>query len=65
MCRGSQVACVVRVPVEVVKQRRQVQSDVPLRHILSGTIASEGIAGLYRGFMTTVLREVPFSILQV
>ena len=55
----------VRVPVEVVKQRCQARPDVSARRVLSSTLGQEGAAGLYRGFLTTVLREVPFSILQV
>ncbi|KAF0299109.1 S-adenosylmethionine mitochondrial carrier protein [Amphibalanus amphitrite] len=59
------VAAVVRVPVEVVKQRRQARPDISARHIISTTLAEEGFAGMYRGFLTTVLREVPFAILQL
>ena len=62
---GETVACIVRVPVEVVKQRRQARPDISARRILSTTLAEEGVAGLYRGFSTTVLREVPFAILQL
>jgi len=45
----------IRVPVEVVKQRRQAQiSDKkPL-----------GLKLLYRGYWSTVLRDMPFSIIQ-
>ncbi|XP_043213342.1 S-adenosylmethionine mitochondrial carrier protein-like [Amphibalanus amphitrite] len=62
---GETVAAVVRVPVEVVKQRRQARPDVSARHIITTTLAEEGFAGMYRGFLTTVLREVPFAILQL
>ena len=33
--------------------------------ILRKTIQSEGILGLFRGYSTTVLREVPFSFIQM
>lgn len=59
------VACLVRVPMEVVKQRRQTQTG----HKTSWKIACsayrhEGIKGLYRGFGSTILREIPFSVIQ-
>ena len=33
--------------------------------LLRKTIQSEGILGLFRGYSTTVLREVPFSLIQM
>lgn len=62
---GETVACVVRVPVEVVKQRRQARPDVSARRVLATTLANEGIAGLYRGLGSTILREVPFAVMQM
>lgn len=63
------VACLVRVPVEIAKQRRQVQSaqhrNVSATKILVQAYQSEGIfRGLYRGFGATILREIPFSFVQ-
>eukprot|EP00093_Oithona_nana_P009966 09966.XXX_110365_111186_1 [CDS] Oithona nana genome sequencing. len=59
-------ACSVRVPVEVIKQRMQVASDVNTKssQVLSDLLKTEGPRGLYRGFATTVIREVPFSMIQ-
>lgn len=63
------VACIVRVPVEIAKQRRQVHSS-ELRNrsavsILSHAYQTEGIRrGLYRGFGATIMREIPFSFIQ-
>lgn len=62
-----QVACLVRVPMEVVKQRRQTSTNH--KHtswrILKHAIKSEGvIKGLYRGFGSTIIREIPFSFIQ-
>lgn len=54
----------VRVPVEVVKQRRQAGFHSSSVHIFRSILRSEGIAGLYRGYTTTVLREIPFSFIQ-
>ncbi|XP_037089916.1 S-adenosylmethionine mitochondrial carrier protein-like isoform X1 [Pollicipes pollicipes] len=59
------VACIVRVPIEVVKQRRQTRREISARHILTRTLAEEGVIGLYRGLFSTIAREVPFSILQL
>ncbi|XP_012262810.2 S-adenosylmethionine mitochondrial carrier protein-like [Athalia rosae] len=52
---GEMVACLIRVPVEVVKQRRQ--AFLPKKERF-------GIRILYRGYWSTVLRDLPFSLLQ-
>jgi len=58
-------ACTVRVPVEVIKQRMQVASKgTKSSQILSKLLKIEGPRGLFRGFTTTVMREVPFSMIQ-
>ncbi|KAI9565741.1 hypothetical protein GHT06_009533 [Daphnia sinensis] len=61
---GEVAACLIRVPVEVVKQRRQAGFHSSSVHIFRSILRSEGIAGLYRGYTTTVLREIPFSFIQ-
>lgn len=60
---GEVVACFVRVPVEVVKQRTQARSGTSLSNLIS-TVKYEGFRGLYRGYATTVAREIPFSLIQ-
>ncbi|KAF6839206.1 mitochondrial s-adenosylmethionine transporter [Colletotrichum plurivorum] len=69
---GEIAACAVRVPTEVVKQRAQAgqhggSSAAAFRSII-GQYSSVGAAGvwreLYRGWSITVLREVPFTIIQ-
>ncbi|OLN86186.1 putative mitochondrial carrier protein PET8 [Colletotrichum chlorophyti] len=69
---GEVAACAVRVPTEVVKQRAQAgqhggSSLLAFRSILSRS-STHGLAGvwreLYRGWSITVLREVPFTIIQ-
>lgn len=52
---SEMVACLIRVPVEVTKQRSQA---------LLSTKDSLGIKLLYRGYWSTVLRDMPFSLLQ-
>ncbi|KAI1300764.1 mitochondrial carrier domain-containing protein [Xylaria venustula] len=69
---GEVAACAVRVPTEVVKQRAQAghhggSSAGALRAILGqyGTIGLTGVwRELYRGWGITVMREVPFTVIQ-
>ncbi|KAI0186549.1 mitochondrial carrier domain-containing protein [Xylaria flabelliformis] len=69
---GEVAACAVRVPTEVIKQRAQAgqhggSSAGALRAIL-GQYGAVGFAGvwreLYRGWGITVMREVPFTVIQ-
>lgn len=68
---GEIAACAVRVPTEVVKQRAQAKqypsSLTSLQSILS-LRASHGFATmwreLYRGWSITIMREVPFTVIQ-
>ncbi|XP_054451064.1 mitochondrial S-adenosylmethionine carrier protein isoform X3 [Pteronotus mesoamericanus] len=61
---GEVVACLIRVPSEVVKQRAQVSASSRTFQIFSNILYQEGIQGLYRGYRSTVLREIPFSLVQ-
>ncbi|KAK2069834.1 hypothetical protein P8C59_004381 [Phyllachora maydis] len=73
---GEMAACAVRVPTEVVKQRAQAgqaggSSWGALAAILrppssssSSSSSSSVLRELYRGWGITVLREVPFTMLQ-
>ncbi|XP_053454491.1 S-adenosylmethionine mitochondrial carrier protein isoform X2 [Nycticebus coucang] len=61
---GEVVACLIRVPSEVVKQRAQVSASSRTFQIFSNILYEEGIQGLYRGYKGTVLREIPFSLVQ-
>lgn len=62
------MACLIRVPVEIAKQRRQallVKSGVSSFETLYDAFKKEGLRkGVYRGFGTTIMREVPFSFIQ-
>ncbi|XP_070572860.1 mitochondrial S-adenosylmethionine carrier protein-like [Ptychodera flava] len=62
---GEVAACVVRVPVEVVKQRAQANRELSSLQVLRMTVGQEGFRGLYRGYLTTVMREIPFSFIQM
>ncbi|XP_028824265.1 mitochondrial S-adenosylmethionine carrier protein isoform X1 [Denticeps clupeoides] len=61
---GEVVACLVRVPTEVVKQRTQASPSTNTYRVLLSTLREEGLRGLYRGYGSTVLREIPFSLVQ-
>ncbi|XP_055484383.1 S-adenosylmethionine mitochondrial carrier protein isoform X1 [Psammomys obesus] len=61
---GEVVACLIRVPSEVVKQRAQVSASSKTLQIFYNILSEEGIQGLYRGYKSTVLREIPFSLVQ-
>jgi len=61
-----QVACLVRVPTEVIKSRTQTSTYGPLAgslHSARMTYAKDGLRGFYRGFGTTVMREVRVLVL--
>ncbi|TFY68725.1 hypothetical protein EVJ58_g840 [Rhodofomes roseus] len=63
-----QAACLIRVPTEVIKTRMQTSiygslagsSFAAARLVLS----QEGLRGFYRGYATTVMREIPFTSIQ-
>uniref|UniRef100_A0AAQ5X5Y6 Mitochondrial S-adenosylmethionine carrier protein n=1 Tax=Amphiprion ocellaris TaxID=80972 RepID=A0AAQ5X5Y6_AMPOC len=61
---GEIVACLIRVPTEVVKQRTQASPSSTTYNMLLATLREEGVRGLYRGYGSTVLREIPFSLVQ-
>uniref|UniRef100_A0A8C7ZNS7 Mitochondrial S-adenosylmethionine carrier protein n=1 Tax=Oryzias sinensis TaxID=183150 RepID=A0A8C7ZNS7_9TELE len=61
---GEVVACLIRVPTEVVKQRTQASPSSSTYSTLLATLREEGVRGLYRGYGSTVLREIPFSLVQ-
>ncbi len=63
---GEVVACLIRVPVEIAKQRKQalIKRENSFE-ILYNAFKQEGLRkGLYRGFGITIMREVPFSLIQ-
>jgi solute carrier family 25 S-adenosylmethionine transporter 26 len=68
---GEIAACAVRVPTEVVKQRAQAMqaesSLAALRSVLGKRrkVGWNGVCReLYRGLGITVMREVPFTVIQ-
>lgn len=63
-CVAEIASNLVRVPMEVVKQRRQTTDGIHPLNIIRKAIENEGFLGLYRGFFSTVMRDIPFSIIQ-
>ncbi|KAK6544672.1 S-adenosylmethionine transporter, variant 2 [Orbilia ellipsospora] len=77
---GEVAACTVRVPVEVVKQRAQAMvhtgvegskkgsSSLAAVKYVIGLGKDRGVTGvwreLYRGYGITIMREIPFTIIQ-
>ncbi|KAI8907161.1 mitochondrial carrier domain-containing protein [Gorgonomyces haynaldii] len=61
---GEMMACLVRVPTEIVKQRMQVGMHSSVKSTLSNILKQDGFFGLYRGYLMTVFREIPFSSIQ-
>ena len=68
---GEVAACAVRVPTEVVKQRAQAGQHPSSLSALKGILSQHrmvGISGvwleLYRGWSVTIMREVPFTVIQ-
>jgi len=65
---GEVVACLIRVPTEVIKTRTQTSTYGPL--VTSSwasakqVLKTDGFAGFYRGFFTTIIREIPFTSIQ-
>lgn len=70
----SHVSCVVFVPVDVIKERLQIQTALPTHSVPAVgtayrgswdalvTIArQEGVRGVYRGYWATLLSFGPFS----
>ncbi|CCG84515.1 protein of unknown function [Taphrina deformans PYCC 5710] len=58
------LACLVRVPTEVIKQRTQVSKSQTSLATFRQVLGSNGIRGLYRGFGGTLAREIPFVSIQ-
>ncbi|KAG0035156.1 hypothetical protein BGZ81_000077 [Podila clonocystis] len=61
---GEIVACFVRVPTEVIKQRMQTKQFTTTSAAVKSVVHNEGVLGFYRGYFSTVAREIPFSCIQ-
>jgi len=68
---GEAMACLVRVPTEVVKAKMQTNAQASLGKTFSmvlnethGSVLSSFTGGLYRGYGITLMREIPFAMIQ-
>lgn len=63
------IACMIFVPIDVIKERRQVQSDLKTFSYSSDIDAIrqiskvEGVRGMYKAYGATVFSFGPFSAL--
>ena len=63
------IACMIFVPVDIIKERRQVQSNLKVYEYTSDfnafrqIINTEGVRGMYRAYWATVASFGPFSAL--
>uniref|UniRef100_A0A1I8AKW4 S-adenosylmethionine mitochondrial carrier protein n=1 Tax=Steinernema glaseri TaxID=37863 RepID=A0A1I8AKW4_9BILA len=58
------VACLVRVPTELIKQRAQANAGRSIASIAGLIYRNDGLSGFYRGYVSTVAREIPFSLIE-
>eukprot|EP00189_Rhodosorus_marinus_P004299 CAMPEP_0113962074 /NCGR_PEP_ID=MMETSP0011_2-20120614/5696_1 /TAXON_ID=101924 /ORGANISM="Rhodosorus marinus" /LENGTH=317 /DNA_ID=CAMNT_0000973853 /DNA_START=105 /DNA_END=1058 /DNA_ORIENTATION=+ /assembly_acc=CAM_ASM_000156 len=61
---GDIAGSAVRVPFEVVKQRLQAGAYTSASQAVKSILASEGVRGLYTGFGSLVIREMPFDLIE-
>lgn len=61
---GEIAACLVRVPTENVKQKQQTGIYNSFKATVRGINSTQGFGGYYRGYGTTVMREIPFAFIQ-
>lgn len=70
---GEVASCTIRVPYEIVKMRSQTRdtsvqgkfkTSIGNMSIIRDVISKEGFIGFYRGYSSTIMRDLPFSALQ-
>ncbi|KAJ6797862.1 S-adenosylmethionine carrier 1, chloroplastic/mitochondrial-like [Iris pallida] len=61
---GGAAASLVRVPTEVVKQRMQTGQFASAPDAVRLIVAKEGFKGLYAGYSSFLLRDLPFDAIQ-
>nr|ASF90238.1 hypothetical protein SPAR06868 [Bartheletia paradoxa] len=67
---GELSACLIRVPTEVIKSRQQTSAygsakgANALRAVVGNVWRTDGAKGFYRGFGSTIAREIPFTCIQ-
>jgi len=61
---GEIAACLARVPTENVKQKLQAGLFDKTTAAMQSIVKENGLRGYYVGYGSTVMREIPFSMLQ-
>ncbi|KAK9105512.1 hypothetical protein Scep_022356 [Stephania cephalantha] len=61
---GGAASSLVRVPTEVVKQRMQTGQFASAPNAVRLIVAKEGFKGLYAGYGSFLLRDLPFDAIQ-
>ena len=61
---AEMVACLVRVPTDNIKQKRQAGLFSTTQAAISHIVGSQGLRGFYVGYVSTIMREIPFSLVQ-
>lgn len=63
---GAMIACsFILVPGEVLKTRLQAGAALSLGGTIAQILKSEGIRGLYAGYYATLVRDVPYTMLEL
>lgn len=61
---GEASACLFRNPFELVKQNLQVNNFNNLRDAVRNIYISKGFMGFFRGYTITLMRDIPFGLIQ-
>ncbi|GMP25529.1 hypothetical protein CsSME_00002352 [Camellia sinensis var. sinensis] len=61
---GGLAASLIRVPTEVVKQRMQTSQFASAPNAVRAIVSREGFKGLYVGYGSFLLRDLPFDAIQ-
>lgn len=61
---GGAASSLIRVPTEVVKQRMQTGQFTSAPNAVRLIVAKEGFRGLYAGYSSFLLRDLPFDAIQ-
>jgi solute carrier family 25 S-adenosylmethionine transporter 26 len=61
---GEASAVLIRNPFELIKQNMQIGKYKTVKEALINIIQENGIRGIYRGYLITVFREIPFGVIQ-
>mmetsp|Transcript_10984 Transcript_10984/g.17905 ORF Transcript_10984/g.17905 Transcript_10984/m.17905 type:complete len:355 (+) Transcript_10984:72-1136(+) len=62
----AMLACsVILVPGEVIKTRIQAAAGGSMMGVIAQTLKSEGVGGLFSGYYATLVRDVPYTMLEL